>query len=224
MRFRRGIRLSAKYVRTVMRVPTTSVKNKAVHPRVSAEYWEQIDQMRRIVTASAPWRQVPGVHLRMTGQLPSGKNRMGIRMDLEPVLNDDGKIVELPKVRRHSRQRFAGWRDARLKELLPQLHQWSGIMPLRVPMMLYVWYWPSDRRIRDRSGMLDAIFHVLERAGIVSNDGLIEDPIWRTMELDRRSPRVELVLRPLVTVNPVIDEHVGKLMLGCPCCALPFAS
>jgi len=224
MRSKRSIRLSAMYMRSVMRVRSVPMKKKSGAALVSIENWAQIDGMRRRLSAAAPWLQVPGVHIRLTGQLPSGKNRLGIRMDLKPALTDSGQVVELPNVRTHARQRFTMWRDARLAELLPQVRRWSGIMPLQVPLMLYVWYWPSDRRIRDRSGMLDAIFHTLERAGVVSNDGLVEDPIWRTMELDRQCPRVELVLRPLVSVSPLLEGDVVNSVPGCPCCGLPAVS
>lgn len=51
-------------------------------------------------------------------------------------------------------------------------------------------YFPGDLRRRDVPGMIDALFHVFERYGLVKDDSLIKDVIWNTHPLDRGDPRV----------------------------------
>jgi hypothetical protein len=46
------------------------------------------------------------------------------------------------------------------------------------PLKLAVSYTPEDKRVRDITGLLDGILHVLERAGIVKNDGLVIGLSW----------------------------------------------
>lgn len=224
MRSKRVIRLTSQQARRMLRVVPPRRTKGACQARVSPEIWNQIDAIRRSVSAVKPWLMVPGLHIRLTGQLPSGKNLQGIRTEMKPEVTPDGYVVEVPRVRKHSRQRFAQWRDERLKELVPQLRPWTGLLPLAVPMMMHVWYWPSDRRVRDRSGMLDGIFHLLERAGIIADDGLVEDPLWHTMELDRQSPRVKLIVCPFVWEGHDLHVEAGTSVPGCPCCTLPQAS
>lgn len=184
--------------------------------------WDQIDGVRQAMVLATPWNQIPGLHLRLTGQLPSGKNRQGYRTALIPALTEEGQLVELPTMVRHPRQRFVDWRAATLKQLSAQLVGCRFALPFRAPLLMYVWYWPGDRRVRDRSGMLDAIFHALEKAGVVADDGLIQDPIWRTMPMDARMPRAYLVLKPVV--SPLSDEPFVDLTSEnlCPCCWFPL--
>lgn len=58
------------------------------------------------------------------------------------------------------------------------------------------WYFPGDLRRRDVPGMIDAIFHVLERLTLVKDDSLIKDVTWTTWPLDRENPRVIVELAP----------------------------
>lgn len=154
-----------------------------------------LDQLRRGLEAHGLWDQVPGLRLELHGQLPSGKNQVGIQHEA-PVI-----LLAPATVRHYPNARFERWRREAERQLVPQLGTWRASLPLSVPMLMYVWYWPGDRRTRDRSGMLDALFHLLEHAGVIANDRLIEDPVWRTMPLDTKHPRVVIVLRPYFPVE-----------------------
>jgi hypothetical protein len=74
------------------------------------------------------------------------------------------------------------------------------------PIMLAVRYWPGDRIVRDIAGMLDALGHLLEHAGVLQHDGLIRGLVWHEMPLDRVSPRVELCLTPLAPMVSVESD------------------
>jgi hypothetical protein len=146
----------------------------------------QVDDVRIRHAVPDVWERIPGLHVRLEGQLPSGKNAQGMRYEKAKT------VWDRPSMWKHPKTRFVRWRADAEKQMQLQLGRWKSLLPLNVPLMMYVWYWPGDRLIRDRSGMLDALFHLLERTGVIVNDGLIEDPIWRTMPMDRTAPRVHL--------------------------------
>src|SRR5215472_5505096 len=49
--------------------------------RARVTYLPELAQLRRRPELSAPWNQVPGLRLVLHGQLPSGKNQVGIRLE-----------------------------------------------------------------------------------------------------------------------------------------------
>lgn len=196
---------------TVVRMPKPS---KRVHARTP--YPPALDVLRRQLEASALWEQVPGLRLMLEGQLPSGKNQVGIQ--------HEAPVVPLAPatVRHHPNARFERWRRDAERQLLPQLGSWRASLPLAMPLLMYVWYWPSDRRTRDRSGMTDALFHLFEHAGIITNDRLIEDPLWRTMPLDKKHPRVAIVLRPYFPLeSPTLSYRPHFDRPSCAHCWMP---
>ena len=134
----------------------------------------------------------------LRGQIPSGKNQQQIAFVR-------GRLVKFPN------RRFKAWREAALLQFLPQAR---GIYTLVRPCVLRVAYWPGDRIRRDVSGMLDALFHLLERGRLVENDCLIEHVVWRRMALDRTAPRVEMEL----------EEVTDGAVIGCPSTACPAPS
>ena len=192
-------------------VPKSSKRGGA--PAVEAA---PLDVLRRQLDATALWEQVPGLRLLLEGQLPSGKNQVGIQREEQLI-----PLVAAP-VRHHPNARFERWRRDAECQLLSQLTAWRASLPLVVPMLMYVWYWPGDRRIRDRSGMTDALFHLFEHAGIIANDRLIEDPLWRTMPLDTKRPRVAIVLRPYFPLkSPTLSYHPQFERSSCAHCWMP---
>lgn len=42
--------------------------------------------------------------------------------------------------------------------------------------------------------MLDALFHLLERGGVIKDDSLIKDVVWETRRFDPGGPGVSIVL------------------------------
>lgn len=180
----------------------------------------ELDQLRRRLELSALWDQVPGLRLELHGQLPSGKNQVGIQHEAPVVPFERGTV------HRHPNARFERWRRDAEKQLLLQIGPWRASLPVSVPMLMYIWYWPGDRRTRDRSGMEDALFHLLEHAGIIANDRLIEDPLWRTMPLDKKNPRVVIVLRPYFPLeSPTLSyapQFDGPSCAHCWMPVLPF--
>lgn len=119
--------------------------------------------------------------LALTGQLPSGKTS-GVK---EGYRNDGSKY-------RYPNKRFTNWRAEALVQLLEQ--QSRPIQPLAYPVSLTCDYWPGDHRTRDVSGMLDALFHLLGKAGVLKDDGLIYNVTWRRHDVNQKFPKVVMEL------------------------------
>lgn len=69
--------------------------------------------------------------------------------------------------------------------------------PIRHKVKLIVDYTPGDRRVRDVAGMMDALCHLLERSGLIENDGLIRECEWHEFEMNRAQPQACVTLRKL---------------------------
>lgn len=87
----------------------------------------------------------------ISGQCPSGKN----------------SVIVTRTGQRFPSKRFKEWRDKALAELALQK---KPAMPIDKPVHVDVYYSTADNRRRDMPGLLDALWHVLERANIVTDD------------------------------------------------------
>jgi len=113
----------------------------------------------------------------LAGQLPSGKNavkttRTGLR---------------------YPSKRFQRWRDEQVEAVGLRRWELTGDRPAFTavhPVRCEIRYTPGDRRRRDVPGMLDALWHVLERALVVEDDAQITEVAWVEEELDRDNPNV----------------------------------
>jgi Holliday junction resolvase RusA-like endonuclease len=102
----------------------------------------------------------------LRGQLPSGKNA----------------VRNTRTGHRYPNQRFILWRTEALQQIgkVPQ--------PFVGPVQVIVDYVPGDLRRRDVPGMLDALCHVLEKAGVVMDDAQVANVLWQTFAMDRQAP------------------------------------
>lgn len=121
--------------------------------------------------------------LALTGQLPSGKNQV-------QLLFRKGEVHKYPN------KTFTNWRSKAYLEILEQAN-WGGRTIITRPVRLTVEYWPGDARTRDVSGQLDALFHLLVYSKVLKDDGLVHDVIWRRQAMNRRFPKVFMVLEAL---------------------------
>lgn len=96
------------------------------------------------------------LQLRVEGQCPSGKNSV--------IVTRSGK--------RFPSQRFSAWREQGLKQVHKQLKGCSNL-PITTPVNVEVSYAAGDMRRRDVPGIVDAVWHLLEKAGVVSDDCLL---------------------------------------------------
>lgn len=111
----------------------------------------------------------------ITGQMTSGKN----------------SIVVTRSGMRFPSKRFKTWREEVLKQLAPQVcayTQEGASLPLQSTISLECVYRPGDRRTRDVPGMLDALLHLIVKAGLLVDDGLVWGVTWRREDMDRNNP------------------------------------
>src|SRR6185436_19851969 len=98
----------------------------------------------------------------LTEQMPSGKNRIK-----ETFVR--GKKIRYPDAR------FKAWRATASVEIMQQKRTWSQqqkmALPLRNDIYVTISYRALDKRRRDIPGMLDALWHLLEYAEIIEDDG-----------------------------------------------------
>lgn len=109
------------------------------------------------------------------GQVRGGKNNL--------VVTRTGK--------RFPRKAWAAWRDDAVRQVKAQLPK--GWTPIDTDCPVSFNYVSGDRKRRDKPAILDAVFHVLENAGVVTDDTLLWDT-YSTREYDKSNPRVEITL------------------------------
>ncbi len=124
--------------------------------------------------APSPKREFDSAELVLVGQIKSGKNRI--------LITRTGH--------RYPPKEFQVWRDAMVADFVKQWKQPAITEPVR----LHCQYWPGDRRTRDVSGMEDALFHVLVRAGVLKDDGLVYDCLWYRQPMNRKGPKVLITI------------------------------
>lgn len=131
------------------------------------------------------------VYFYLEGQMPGGKN--AVRVD--------------PRSGRHyPTKRFKAWRE----NACLQLRRWKvrRDQPIEPPCRMDVTYVPGDARIRDVTGMQDALFHLFEYWGIVKDDSQIIEVHWEPVESAIAGTRVRLRTRsPVRPANLLARIH-----------------
>ena len=131
---------------------------------------------------------------KIPGQIRGGKNNM--------ITTRSG--LHFP------RREWAIWRNETVNRLLFQKK--SPI--IEVETRAHIHYTPADNRRRDVPAVIDAIWHCLERAGIVKDDSLIKDVLFHGF---KKSPSagVELTLVPKPEFH---SNHMHCACAGDRCC------
>lgn len=120
------------------------------------------------------------LHLFLANQLPGGKNR----------------VHTTRSGHRYPEARFVAWRQDALFELQTQLQGVQGL-PYRHPVALQVVYCAKDRRRRDLDAMLGTLGHLLERAGVLADDSLIQALEWQPTG-QAKAPCVHMTVKRLM--------------------------
>ena len=115
------------------------------------------------------------IELQLHGKMKSGKNH-----------------VQITRTgRRYPNKSFSDWRDDMLGQIA-----YKG-KPLQGRVSLSAWYVPGDRLRRDAPGILDALLHLFEKAGILEDDAQIKQVNWTEVVMDRHAPQCGIVLETL---------------------------
>lgn len=113
------------------------------------------------------------------GQVKSGKNNMLIN----------------PRTGSHyPNASFAKWSSEQILRIRQQKGHPGIMFTKETPVLSFlVDYWPGDLRRRDLPGVMDALWHVLEKAQIVEDDTQLKNCLgWNHHEVDRLNPRLEI--------------------------------
>lgn len=137
--------------------------------KLKVEYGTAIGDPRAKIkiTADKPLRLV------ITGQIRGGKNNMGVSRTGH----------HFPK------KNWAKWRDAAVQQVQAQIP--TGYPPFTEPVNVRLEYFSQDKRRRDMPAIIDSIWHVLERSGVVEDDYLL----WISSSIrgyDKDNPRTIL--------------------------------
>ena len=108
----------------------------------------------------------------LKGQVRGGKNNMGITMT----------------GRHYPNKKFATWRDDALLQVQAQIIG-KELPIISVPCLVHIDYYAGDKRRRDVPAILDAIWHVLEKAQVVKDDCLLCNIVFKTY-YNKENPEV----------------------------------
>lgn len=119
------------------------------------------------------------IRFTLTGQIPSGKN----------------SVIVTRSGMRFPAKRFKLWREDAFKQLDAQVPNVK--VPEDWDPLVRVKYRPGDLRRRDVPGMIDALYHLLEKYGTVDDDARLRNIQWTTFDIDRANPRTEVVIEDM---------------------------
>jgi Holliday junction resolvase RusA-like endonuclease len=114
-----------------------------------------------------------GFRIVICGQIRGGKNNI--------IITRTGRRFPNPK--------WAAWRDAAVMEVQMQLPR--GFAAFTQPVNVRLDYVAGDHRRRDNPAIVDAIWHCLEKAGVVSDDVLLW-PTESSRSYDKDNPRATI--------------------------------
>ena len=109
----------------------------------------------------------------ITGQIMGGKNNI--------IITRTGHRFPKPS--------WARWRDdavRQVKQFIPR-----GFTPFNTPVNVRLAYFAGDKRRRDMPAIIDSVWHVLEKAGVVTDDW----HLWvseSSRGYDKGNPRAEI--------------------------------
>lgn len=74
---------------------------------------------------------------------------------------------------RYPNPAWAAWRDQAVMQVRQQIIDLHGFKMFTKPVSVDFWYFAGDKRRRDMPAIVDAVWHVLEKAGVVADDSLL---------------------------------------------------
>ena len=134
----------------------------------------------------------------LTGQCTSGKNA----------------VIVTRSGHRFPAKRFVEWRADMMEQLLPQLLASPVKLPLTFPVSVDVSYTAKDRLRRDAPGIIDAIWHLLEKAGVVSDDTFLAGLGTQLLFINNGVDKEQVGLK--ITIRGNYNESVEKVLQGKP--------
>jgi Holliday junction resolvase RusA-like endonuclease len=127
-----------------------------------------------------PWReqlekQVVKKAKKMTVEPTQEVRGTGLVLHIKGQIRGGKNSVQTTKTgHRYPNKMWAKWRDEAVKSVKAQLPAYFETINVHQPVRLT--YLAGDKRRRDQPAIIDAVWHVLEKAGVISDDTLL----WAT--------------------------------------------
>lgn len=117
---------------------------------------------------------------------------MKVAFTLHGTMKSGKNHVQITRTgRRYPNKSFSVWREEMLRQI-----NYKG-KPLQGRVGLSAWYSPGDRLRRDAPGILDALLHLFEKAGILEDDAQVKEVFWQEQAIDRQAPHCHIFLETL---------------------------
>ena len=97
----------------------------------------------------------------------TNNNPLSIRIE-GIISGGKNNIIITRSGHRFPKASWAKWRDSAVASVRSQLPK--GWVPINVPTNIELTYVAGDKRRRDMPAIVDSIWHVLEKAGVVTDD------------------------------------------------------
>lgn len=94
--------------------------------------------------------------------------------------------------RHYPNPEWAAWRD----DVVSELSMMHGDL-FDTPVRMKVVYTPNDLKRRDMPAMLDSIFHIMEKAGLIKDDFLVKDLTWVSWPKDTENSGASIFIEEI---------------------------
>jgi len=84
----------------------------------------------------------------------------------------------------YPKKNFKIFREKFITEIKKQLSNKTDFKTINIPVKLTLWYKPLDKRMRDATAILDAVFHIFEYCRIIENDALIKKIDYQELNME----------------------------------------
>jgi Holliday junction resolvase RusA-like endonuclease len=156
---------------------------------------QQFDEMRRrSALGKARMLDNPPVNPVLTPPqlFPESKPRPICLLIYGQIMGGKNNVCITRTGKRYPNAQWADWRDAAVACIRLQKAD-IGLETITTPVNMRLEYVSEDHRRRDMPAIVDSIFHVLEKAGVVADDTLL----WiteSTRSYDKQHPRAAIFL------------------------------
>lgn len=120
---------------------------------------------------------------------------MKIELTINSIIHGGKNAVLITRSgHRYPNKKWADWRNM----IVDHIKALRVIdKPIEVECKLIVQYWSGDKRRRDLPAMIDSLYHIFERSGILADDCLVKELHWIPRGYDKTNPRVDFTIETL---------------------------
>lgn len=107
---------------------------------------------------------------------------------------------------RYPKKSFKEFREYMIKEIMSILtNRYREFETIKCPVSVTIYLFQNDKRNRDVSAILDAVCHILEKVGIIEDDGLIYKSVCEKCYSDKDKGAIYIKVEKLA-YEPISDN------------------